>query len=139
MRNIAKKRIVTEEILEKKKQEKESNRVTKKANLNISMSSIFLPNQIKKKLLNKVAEAYIEPNCPWVIDNSFLILELNNPKKKLCPKLEKNVNINPKIITFLLKESLIIYELQSFFHRFGCNGVPYGWLYIKSWAQCNCI
>ena len=111
MRNIAKKRIVTEEILEKKKQEKESNRVTKKANLNISMSSIFLPNQIKKKLLNKVADAYIEPNCPWVIDNSFLILELNNPKKKLCPKLEKNVNIKPKIITFLFKESLIIYEL----------------------------
>ena len=35
MRNIAKKRIVTEEILEKKKQEKESNNVTKKANLNI--------------------------------------------------------------------------------------------------------
>ena len=59
IRNIAKKRIVTEEILEKKKQEKESNRVTKKANLNTSMSSIFLPNQIKKKLLNKVAEAYI--------------------------------------------------------------------------------
>ena len=49
MRNIAKKRIVTEEILEKKKQEKESNRVTKKANLNTSMSSIFFPNQIKKK------------------------------------------------------------------------------------------
>ena len=103
MRNIAKKRIVTEEILEKKKQEKESNRVTKKANLNISMSSIFLPNQIKKKLLNKVAEAYIVPNCPCVIDSSFLILELNSPKKKLCPKLEKNVNMNPKIITFKLK------------------------------------
>ena len=63
MRNIAKKRIVTEEILEKKKQEKESNRVTKKANLNTSMSSIFFPNQIKKKLLNNVADAYIEPNC----------------------------------------------------------------------------
>ena len=103
MRNIAKKRIVTEEILEKKKQEKESNRVTKKANLNTSMSSIFFPNQIKKKLLNNVADAYIEPNCPWVMDNSFLILELNNPKKKLCPKLEKNVNMNPKIITFKLK------------------------------------
>ena len=31
------------------------------------------------------------------------ILELNRPKKKLCPKLEKNVNINPNIITFKLK------------------------------------
>ena len=31
------------------------------------------------------------------------MLELNNPKKKLCPKLEKNVNINPNIITFKLK------------------------------------
>ena len=67
------------------------------------MSSIFLPAQIKNKLLNKVAEAYIVPNCPCVIDNSFLILELNKPKKKLCPKLEKNVNMNPKIITFKLK------------------------------------
>tara|TARA_B100001121_G_scaffold608_1_gene521 strand:- start:234 stop:356 length:123 start_codon:yes stop_codon:yes gene_type:complete len=31
------------------------------------------------------------------------MLELNNPKKKLCPKLEKNVKIKPKIITFKLK------------------------------------
>jgi len=31
------------------------------------------------------------------------MLELNNPKKKLCPKLEKNVNINPNTITFKLK------------------------------------
>jgi hypothetical protein len=38
-----------------------------------------------------------------VIDNASLILELNNPKKKLCPKLEKNVKINPNIITFKLK------------------------------------
>ena len=37
------------------------------------------------------------PNCPWVIDSSFLILGLNIPKKKLCPKLEKNVNIKPNI------------------------------------------
>ena len=36
---------------------------------------------------------------------------LNNPKKKLCPKLEKNVNMNPKKITFLFIERLIIYEL----------------------------
>ena len=67
------------------------------------MSSIFFPNQIKKTLLSKVAEAYIVPNCPCVIDSSFLILELNNPKKKLCPKLEKNVKINPNTITFKLK------------------------------------
>ena len=51
------------------------------------------------------------PNCPCEIFNSFLIGALNNPKKKLCPKLEKNVNINPNIITFLFKERLIIYEL----------------------------
>jgi hypothetical protein len=31
------------------------------------------------------------------------MLELNSPKKKLCPKLEKNVNIKPNIITFKLK------------------------------------
>ena len=67
------------------------------------MSSIFFPNQIKKTLLSKVAEAYIVPNCPCVIDSSFLILELNNPKKKLCPKLEKNVKIKPNKITFKLK------------------------------------
>ena len=42
----------------------ESNIITKKANLKMFMSSIFFPNQIKKKLLNKVADAYIEPNCP---------------------------------------------------------------------------
>ena len=92
-----------DDIIEKKKQEKDSNKVTYKANLKIFMSSIFFPNQIKKILLNKVAEAYIVPNCPCVIDSSFLILELNSPKKKLCPKLEKNVNMNPKIITFKLK------------------------------------
>jgi len=45
---------------------------------------------------------------------SALIFELNSPIKKLCPKLEKNVNINPKII--ILKLNLIfnilkIYEL----------------------------
>ena len=31
------------------------------------------------------------------------MLELNKPKKKLCPKLEKNVNIKPNRITFKLK------------------------------------
>ena len=31
------------------------------------------------------------------------MLELKSPKNKLCPKLEKNVNINPNTITFKLK------------------------------------
>ena len=67
------------------------------------MSSIFFPTQINRKLLNKVAEAQIEPNCPWVIESVSLMLELNKPRKKLCPKLEKNVKINPNRITFKLK------------------------------------
>ena len=54
-------------------------------------------------LLNRVADAYIEPNCPCVIVKASLMLELNKPRKKLCPKLEKNVNINPNRITFKLK------------------------------------
>jgi len=45
------------------------------------------------------------------MSNSFLIGALNNPKKKLCPKLEKNVKIKPNKTTFLLRERLIIYEL----------------------------
>ena len=67
------------------------------------MSSIFFPTQINKKLLSKVADAQIVPNCPWVIDNASRILELKRPRKKLCPKLEKNVNMKPNIITFKLK------------------------------------
>ena len=67
------------------------------------MSSIFLPTQIKRKLLNNVAEAYIVPNCPCVIESVSLMLELNKPRKKLCPKLEKNVKIKPNTITFKLK------------------------------------
>ena len=43
-------------------------------NLFIFISSIFFPTQIKTKLLSKVADAYIEPNCPCVIDNSSLML-----------------------------------------------------------------
>ena len=66
-------------------------------------SSIFFPIQTKTILLNKVADAQIEPNCPCVIDKASLILELNKPRKKLCPKLEKNVKINPNRITFKLK------------------------------------
>ena len=54
-------------------------------------------------LLSNVAEAKIEPNCPWVIDKVSLMLELKSPRKKLCPKLEKNVKIKPNTITFKLK------------------------------------
>ena len=46
-----------DEIFEKKKQEIESNNVTKNANLKIFISSIFFPTQIKRKLLSKVAKA----------------------------------------------------------------------------------
>ena len=38
-----------------------------------------------------------------VIESASLMLELNSPKKKLCPKLEKNVNINPNKITLKFK------------------------------------
>ena len=94
---------VIDEIFEKKKHEKERSKVTKNANLKIFISSIFFPTQIKKMLLNKVAEAYIVPNCPCVIESVSLMLELNKPRKKLCPKLEKNVKIKPNTITFKLK------------------------------------
>ena len=46
-----------EEILEKKKLENASSKITKKANLEIFISSIFFPAQINIKLLNRVAEA----------------------------------------------------------------------------------
>ena len=46
-----------DEIFEKKKQENASNKITKRANLEISISSIFFPTQINKKLLVKVADA----------------------------------------------------------------------------------
>ena len=92
-----------EDIVEKKKHENANNKITKKENLVILISSIFFPNQINIKLLSKVAEAYTEPNWPWLIESSFLMLGLKIPKKKLCPKLEKNVNIKPNTITFKLK------------------------------------
>ncbi len=57
IKRIAKNKNITDEILEKKKQENASNTITKKANLEISMSSIFFPTQIKIKLLRSVAEA----------------------------------------------------------------------------------
>ena len=103
IKKIATNKNITEEILENIKHEADKNIITYAANFRIFTSSIFLPIQIKTKLLNKVADAYIEPNCPWEIDKASLILELNKPKKKLCPKLEKNVKIKPNIITFKLK------------------------------------
>jgi len=57
IKKIAINKKITEEIFEKKKQEKERSKVTKKANLNISISSIFFPTQISRKLLSKVADA----------------------------------------------------------------------------------
>jgi hypothetical protein len=71
----------TDVILEKKKQANDKRIVTKKANLKIFTSSIFFPTQINRRLLHKVADAKIEPNCPWVIDSASLILELNRPRK----------------------------------------------------------
>ena len=49
-------------MIEKKKLENDNNKITKIANFDIFISSIFFPNQIKTKLLSNVAEAYIEPN-----------------------------------------------------------------------------
>ena len=54
------------------------------------------------------------PNCPCVIESVSRMLGLNNPKKKLCPKLEKNVKINPNKITLkfkLLNTGIKNYEL----------------------------
>ena len=44
-------------FLKKKKQENDKSKATNNANLKIFISSIFFPNQISIKLLNKVAEA----------------------------------------------------------------------------------
>tara|TARA_B100000614_G_scaffold219463_1_gene205664 strand:+ start:265 stop:474 length:210 start_codon:yes stop_codon:yes gene_type:complete len=62
IRKIAINKKVIEEIFEKKKEEKESNKITNNANFEILISSIFFPTHIKRKLLKRVADAYIEPN-----------------------------------------------------------------------------
>ena len=111
MRNIEINSIDIVEIFEKRKHENANNMITINANLEILISSIFFPNQIIIRLLSNVAVAYIVPNWPWLIDNSLLILELKIPKKKLCPKLEKNVKVNPNKITFKLKFLNIKYDL----------------------------
>ena len=48
---------VIDDIFEKKKHEKANKIITKKANLEMLISSIFFPNQIKMKLLRSVADA----------------------------------------------------------------------------------
>ena len=48
---------VIEDILEKKKHENDNSKITKRANLEILISSIFFPTQTNKKLLAKVANA----------------------------------------------------------------------------------
>ena len=103
IRKIAKNKYIKLLIKEKLKLATDNKTTTIKEYLKILISSIFFPNQTKSKLENIVAIAYTEPNSPWDMPNSLLILELKSPKKKLCPKLEKNVNMNPKIITFKLK------------------------------------
>ena len=103
IKKIEKNKKIIEEILENKKQEIANNTITYEANFKIFTSSIFLPTQTNIKLLKSVADAYIDPNCPWVIKRASLMLELNNPRKKLCPKLEKNVKINPNTITLKFK------------------------------------
>ena len=57
MRNIEINSIEIDVIFEKKKHENANNMITIKANLEILISSIFFPNQINNKLLNKVADA----------------------------------------------------------------------------------
>ena len=56
MRKTAINKITIDEIFEKKKHEKERSKITNKANLKIFISSIFLPTQIRTKLLSKVAD-----------------------------------------------------------------------------------
>ena len=57
IKNIAINNKNIDDIFEKKKHAKDKRIVTKKANLKIFTSSIFLPTQISKRLLHKVAEA----------------------------------------------------------------------------------
>ena len=57
IKKTAKNKKTTAEIFEKKKDEKDSNKITNKANFEIFISSIFFPTQINKKLLSKVADA----------------------------------------------------------------------------------
>ena len=56
IKNMAKNNIKVDDSI-KKKLENDNNKITNKANFDMFISSIFFPNQIKTKLLSKVAEA----------------------------------------------------------------------------------
>ena len=57
IKNIATNKNTTDDVLEKKKEEKDRSKITKIANLSTFTSSIFFPIHIRSKLLNKVADA----------------------------------------------------------------------------------
>ena len=57
IKKIATNKKATDDILEKKKEEKDKSIVTKIANFITFTSSIFFPIHIKSKLLNRVADA----------------------------------------------------------------------------------
>ena len=57
IKKIATNRKATDDVLEKKKEEKDRSKITKIANLSTFTSSIFFPIHIRSKLLNKVADA----------------------------------------------------------------------------------
>ena len=57
IKNIATNQNATDDVLEKKKEEKDRSKITKIANLSTFTSSIFFPIHIRSKLLNKVADA----------------------------------------------------------------------------------
>ena len=57
IKKIATNNKLIDDIVEKKKLENDNNNITKRANLDMFISSIFFPTQIKIKLLSKVAEA----------------------------------------------------------------------------------
>ena len=57
IKKIAINKKATDDVFEKKKEEKDKSIVTKIANFNTFTSSIFFPIQIRSKLLNRVADA----------------------------------------------------------------------------------
>ena len=57
IKNIATNKNATDDVLEKKKEEKDRSKITKIANLSTFTSSIFFPIHIRSKLLNRVADA----------------------------------------------------------------------------------
>ena len=57
IKNIATNKNATDDVFEKKKEEKDRSKITKIANLSTFTSSIFFPIHIRSKLLNKVADA----------------------------------------------------------------------------------